>query len=37
MKRPALRALDRDYEAEIETALRALWQGWLQSPTRKKR
>ena len=29
MKRPALRSLDRDYEREIENALRALWRGWL--------
>ncbi|HYC35146.1 MAG TPA: TetR family transcriptional regulator [Usitatibacter sp.] len=27
MKRPELRALDRDYEREIEAALRALWSG----------
>lgn len=29
MKRPELRSLDRDYEGEIENALRALWRGWL--------
>ncbi len=29
MRRPGLRDLDRDYEAEIENALRSLWQGWI--------
>ena len=29
MKRPELRDLNRNYEAEIENALRALWQGWI--------
>ena len=29
MKRPELKSLDRDYEREIENALRALWHGWL--------
>jgi AcrR family transcriptional regulator len=29
MKRPELRALNRDYETEIENALRSLWQGWI--------
>ena len=38
MKRPELRSLDRDYEGEIETALRALWGGWLsQAKPRKSR
>ena len=29
MKRPELRDLNRNYETEIENALRALWQGWI--------
>jgi AcrR family transcriptional regulator len=29
MRRPALRALNRNYETEIESALRSLWQGWI--------
>jgi AcrR family transcriptional regulator len=29
MKRPELKALNRDYESEIESALRSLWQGWI--------
>jgi AcrR family transcriptional regulator len=29
MRRPELRALNRDYETEIENALRSLWQGWI--------
>lgn len=29
MRRPGLRDLDRDYEVEIENALRSLWQGWI--------
>jgi AcrR family transcriptional regulator len=29
MRRPELRALNRDYEIEIENALRSLWQGWI--------
>jgi AcrR family transcriptional regulator len=29
MRRPELRELNRDYEKEIENALRALWQGWI--------
>jgi len=29
MKRPELRLFDRSYEREIETALRALWGGWM--------
>jgi AcrR family transcriptional regulator len=29
MRRPGLRSLDRDYEHEIENALRSLWQGWI--------
>ena len=29
MRRPELRELNRDYEHEIENALRALWQGWI--------
>lgn len=38
MKRPELRSLDRDYEREIENALRALWRGWLtQAKARKSR
>ena len=38
MKRPELRSLDRDYEGEIENALRALWRGWLaQAKARKSR
>jgi AcrR family transcriptional regulator len=38
MKRPELRSLDRDYEGEIENALRALWGGWLsQAKPRKSR
>ena len=41
MRRPALRSLDRDYEHEIENALRSLWQGWIgrakaDAPIRKK-
>jgi AcrR family transcriptional regulator len=37
MQRPELRLLNRDYEREIETALRALWSGWLQASQRKSR
>jgi AcrR family transcriptional regulator len=38
MRRPELRVLDRDYEKEIEKALRALWRGWMSNPaTRKSR
>jgi hypothetical protein len=29
LKRPELAAINRDYEQEIENALRALWQGWM--------
>jgi AcrR family transcriptional regulator len=29
MRRPELRELDRNYEKEIENALRSLWQGWI--------
>jgi AcrR family transcriptional regulator len=29
MRHPELRALNRDYESEIENALRSLWQGWI--------
>jgi AcrR family transcriptional regulator len=29
MRRPELRDLNRNYETEIENALRALWQGWI--------
>lgn len=29
MQRPELKALHRDYEKEIETALRSLWRGWM--------
>ncbi|MGZ5096694.1 MAG: TetR family transcriptional regulator [Usitatibacter sp.] len=36
MKRPGLRLLNRDYEREVENALRALWSGWLAARTRKK-
>jgi AcrR family transcriptional regulator len=31
MQRPELRVLRRDYEGEIENALRALWRGWMQT------
>ena len=34
MKRPELRLCDRDYEREIEDALRALWRGWM-APAKK--
>ncbi|HUP98099.1 MAG TPA: hypothetical protein VM073_09165, partial [Usitatibacter sp.] len=34
MKRPELKLFDRDYECEIETALRALWVGWM-APRKK--
>ena len=40
MRRPELRVLDRDYEREIEKALRALWGGWMRpaaTTTRKSR
>ena len=40
MRRPELRELDRNYEKEIENALRSLWQGWIgrakAAPARKK-
>ena len=41
MRRPELRELDRDYEHEIENALRSLWQGWIaraeaDGPARKR-
>jgi AcrR family transcriptional regulator len=36
MRRPGLRALDRDYEKEIENALRALWRGWMSKPDKRK-
>ena len=36
MKRPELRLLDRDYEREIENALRALWSGWKAARTPRK-
>lgn len=36
MKRPELRELDRDYEQEIENALRALWNGAMQPKTGRK-
>jgi AcrR family transcriptional regulator len=36
MKRPELRSLDRDYEQEIENALRALWSGWLSQKNPRK-
>jgi AcrR family transcriptional regulator len=35
MKRPELKLFDRDYEREIEDALRALWGGWM-GPARRK-
>jgi len=31
LRRPELAAINRDYEQEIENALRALWQGWKNS------
>ena len=31
MQRPELKVLHRDYEKEIEHALRALWRGWMDS------
>ena len=31
MQRPELKVLHRDYEKEIEHALRALWRGWMQT------
>jgi len=36
MKRPELRTFDRNYEKEIETALRALWRGWMLSTEKRK-
>jgi Tetracyclin repressor-like, C-terminal domain len=36
MKRPELRLFDRDYEKEIETALRALWRGWMNDKEPRK-
>ena len=36
MKRPELRLFDRDYEREIEDALRALWRGWMASSKKGK-
>jgi AcrR family transcriptional regulator len=37
MRRPELRVLDRDYEREIEKALRALWGGWMRPAATTKR
>ena len=37
MRRPELRPLNRDYEREIENALRALWSGWLQASQGKSK
>ena len=31
MQRPELKVLHRDYEKEIENALRALWRGWMET------
>jgi AcrR family transcriptional regulator len=36
MRRPELRLLNRDYEKEIEQALRALWQGSMAAPQKRK-
>jgi AcrR family transcriptional regulator len=36
MKRPDLVLLNRDYEIEIENALRALWKGWMETQTTRK-
>jgi AcrR family transcriptional regulator len=36
MKRPELRLFDRDYEREIEDALRALWHGWMAAKKKGK-
>jgi AcrR family transcriptional regulator len=36
MKRPELKTFDRNYETEIETALRALWRGWMMSTETRK-
>jgi len=36
MQRPALKLLHRDYEKEIESALRALWRGWLETKGKKR-
>ena len=37
MRRPELRLLNRNYEVEIENALRALWRGWLSSKQKEPR
>ena len=36
MRRPELKVLDRDYEREVERALRALWGGWVRPDTKRK-
>ena len=36
MKRPELKLFDRAYETEIETALRALWRGWMSNTEARK-
>ena len=36
MRRPDLKVLHRDYEKEIENALRALWRGWMETKGRKR-
>ncbi|HET6264105.1 MAG TPA: TetR family transcriptional regulator [Usitatibacter sp.] len=36
MRRPELKVLDRDYEREVERALRALWGGWTRPDTKRK-
>ena len=35
MRRPGLKVLDRDYEKEVENALRALWRGWMATKGKK--
>jgi AcrR family transcriptional regulator len=37
MRRPELAVLDRDYEREIEAALRALWAGWMRPPEPRRK
>jgi len=36
MQRPELKVLHRDYEKEVESALRALWRGWLETKGKKR-
>jgi len=36
MQRPELKALHRDYDQEIEQALRALWGGWLETKGKRR-